>query len=56
MTSDYQVYFIMELAGHGDLLEYVKLRGKLTETRSRLFFQSIVDAVSYCHSMGIVHR
>jgi serine kinase len=46
----------MELAGHGDLLEYVRLFGCLNEDKAKLLFRQIVDAVSYCHSLDIMHR
>ena len=30
--------------------------GKLPEAEARYFFQQIISAVSYCHSMHVVHR
>jgi len=47
---------VMEMAGHGDLLEYVKLRGALPEDKSRRLFTQLVSAVQYLHSIDIVHR
>jgi len=44
------------MAGHGDLLEYVKLRGALPDERSRRLFGQLVSAVQYLHSIDIVHR
>ncbi|XP_059148031.1 testis-specific serine/threonine-protein kinase 1-like [Physella acuta] len=51
-----KVYIVMEHAGHGDLLEYIKLRGAIPEDRSRVMFRQIVDAVSYLHGIQIAHR
>jgi len=51
-----QVVMVMELAGHGDLLEYIKLRGALPEDKARKLFIQLLNAVSYIHAMNIVHR
>ncbi|XP_071962411.1 testis-specific serine/threonine-protein kinase 3-like [Antedon mediterranea] len=51
-----KVFIAMEIAGHGDLLEYIKLRGALSEDKSRIFFTQLVDGVEYMHRLGIVHR
>ena len=47
---------VMEMAGHGDLLEYVKLRGALPDDRSKRLFAQLVNAVQYLHSLDVVHR
>ena len=46
----------MEMAGHGDLLEFIKLRGAIAEKRSSEMFRQLVDGVDYLHHMRIVHR
>lgn len=51
-----QIYIVMEHAGHGDLLEYIKLRGPIPEDKSRFMFKQICSAVSYLHSNNIAHR
>ncbi|XP_038075905.1 testis-specific serine/threonine-protein kinase 1-like [Patiria miniata] len=51
-----KVYISMELAGHGDLLEYIKLRGALTEVKARDFFRQLLEGISYLHGKNIVHR
>ncbi|XP_021339580.1 testis-specific serine/threonine-protein kinase 2-like, partial [Mizuhopecten yessoensis] len=50
------VYIMMEYAGHGDLLEYIKLRGAVPEDRAQTMFKQIVYAVAYLHGQKIVHR
>jgi hypothetical protein len=47
---------VLELAGHGDLLEYVKLRGALPDDKARQMFSQLLSAVAYMHSLDIVHR
>ena len=51
-----QVYLVLEMAGHGDLLDYIKLRGALPEDRAKLFFLQLGEAVEYLHHNHIVHR
>lgn len=47
---------VLEMAGHGDLLEYVKLRGALPEDKARRMFGQLVSAIEYIHSLHVVHR
>nr|QSV12635.1 testis-specific serine/threonine-protein kinase 1/2 [Argopecten irradians] len=51
-----KVFMVMEYAGHGDLLEYIKLRGALQEDRAQVMFKQIVLAIGYLHDRKIVHR
>lgn len=51
-----KTYISLEWAGHGDLLQYVRLKGALRESECRRFFQELLAALSYCHSINIVHR
>ena len=51
-----QIYIVMEMAGHGDMLEYIKLRGAIPEERTRVMFKQLVNAIQYLHSQHIVHR
>lgn len=37
-----------------DLLKPAK--GQLSEKQGRHFFQQLIDAISYCHDMGVYHR
>lgn len=34
----------------------MKQKGKFDEEEARIYFKQIIDAVSYCHRQGIVHR
>ena len=50
-------FLITELCTGGDLLDYMRESGRgLTEAQARGFIVPIVDALNYCHSLGIVHR
>lgn len=50
------VYLFMDLCERGDLLDYIELSGPLSDAKSRHFFQQIVSAVEYLHSLNIAHR
>ena len=47
---------VMEYICAGDLLSYIKKRGKLTEQVAKFIFKQIVLALQYIHSHNIVHR
>ena len=47
---------VLEMAGHGDLLEYVRLRGALGEDKAKSMFSQLVSAVDYMHGFNVVHR
>lgn len=47
---------IMEYASGGELFKFVEEKGRLNEIEGRKLFQQIVNAMSYCHNRGIVHR
>ncbi|XP_052768135.1 testis-specific serine/threonine-protein kinase 1-like [Mya arenaria] len=51
-----KVYIAMEHAGHGDLLEYIKLRGAIPDERAKQMFRQVASAISYLHNISIVHR
>ena len=51
-----QIFFVMELAANGDLLDYINARRAVPESESRTIFRQIVSAVAYLHSMNITHR
>jgi len=56
MIGVFQIVMVMEMAGHGDLLEYVKLRGAILEEKAKIMFAQLVSAVGYMHRLDIVHR
>jgi len=46
---------VMELA-KTDLLDYIKLIGRLNEDKARKMFTQLISAVDYLHQINIVHR
>eukprot|EP00127_Corallochytrium_limacisporum_P001850 Clim_evm5s88 gene=Clim_evmTU5s88 len=54
-TPNY-LFLILELAGGGDLYDYITEKGSLSERRARRYFRQVLSAVAYCHRNRIVHR
>ncbi|ESO08082.1 hypothetical protein HELRODRAFT_110322 [Helobdella robusta] len=51
-----KIILVMELAGRGDLLNYIKLRGALPEEKAKIMFYQLLSAIEYMHARNIVHR
>jgi serine/threonine protein kinase len=51
-----QLCMIMEYAAGGELYKYVDEKKRINEVEARRIMQQIVNAMSYCHNRGIVHR
>ncbi|CAB4000382.1 testis-specific serine threonine- kinase 3-like [Paramuricea clavata] len=51
-----RIYLVMDMADNGDLLEYIRSKGALSEEKARDFFRQLIDATSYMHERDIVHR
>lgn len=47
---------VLEYSGGGDLLQFVKTRGKLTESESAQILSQLVSGLQACHSKNIIHR
>lgn len=51
-----KTYISLEWAGHGDLLNFIRLKGNLKEPESCQMFLDLLDAIKYIHGLNIVHR
>ncbi|KAH7701647.1 CAMK/TSSK protein kinase, partial [Aphelenchoides avenae] len=49
-------FLITELAEFGDMLAYVQQNGAVPEYQSLIWMRQLMSAVTYLHSMKIVHR
>lgn len=47
---------VMEYAGGGDLLKYIKTKGPLKEPEARTLFRQIIYGIGHIHSRHILHR
>ena len=56
IETNTRIYLIMNLAENGDLLEYIRERGPMPDDDARRYFQHLITAIEYFHSLGIVHR
>ena len=58
LSSAQKIIFAMEYIEGGELFEEIKAGEdeKLTEEKSRYYFQQIITALEYCHNKNIIHR
>ncbi len=54
--NDGIVFFVMEMMSGGELFDRIVLYEHYTEKQASDSFRAIVDAVRYCHQLGVVHR
>lgn len=47
---------VMEYAGGGDLLQFVKAKGRLSENEARRIFGQIIEGAIEIHTNGVLHR
>lgn len=51
-----EVFIVMEYAGGGDLLHYVKEKKRLSEKEGKTIFRQIVYGLAHIHSRNVLHR
>ncbi|XP_069698893.1 testis-specific serine/threonine-protein kinase 6-like [Periplaneta americana] len=56
LDTDDQVFIFMDICEEGDLLDYIRNRGPLPESKARRLFKQLVSAIDYLHSLDISHR
>ncbi|KAH0785022.1 AGC family protein kinase [Histomonas meleagridis] len=54
--DDSNLYFVLELAEHGDLAEAVNDIGSLNTNVVRLLAAQIFEAICVCHKANVIHR
>lgn len=54
--SPQDITMIMELCKGGELYDSLISEGEYTQARAATLFKMMVQAVNYCHSVGVVHR
>ena len=50
------IFLVFELCKRGELYEYLDEKVRLSEKRVRSYMLQLLEAVSYCHTLGFVHR
>ena len=50
------LYFVLELASNGEILEHIKELGSLEVDTARFYMAQVAAAIEYMHSKGVVHR
>lgn len=52
----YSLYFVLEYAANGELLNLIKKYGSLNEDATKHLGAQILDAIHFMHENGVVHR
>ncbi|XP_025837363.1 testis-specific serine/threonine-protein kinase 3-like [Agrilus planipennis] len=50
------IFIFMDYCEHGDMLEYIRKHGPLSEEKAKFYFRQLISAVEYLHSLHIAHR
>jgi serine/threonine protein kinase len=50
------MYIALELARGGELFDYIAQTGHLSMEATRFYFKQLIDALSFIHTNGYVHR
>ena len=53
--TDTHIFIVMEYVC-GDLLGFIRKRGKLSESVSKLIFKQLIEGLKYIHNKNVVHR
>lgn len=56
LTFGNLIYIFMDLADGGDILDYLKVNGPMSEEKTKILFKQVCDGLRYVHSNGIAHR
>lgn len=56
LVSSTKLYLVMDYVNGGELFDLLEQRGALVEDEARRYFHQLVDAINYCHSVGVSHR
>jgi len=54
--DEFSLYYVLELAGFGELFQLIQKMGKLPALMAQFFAAELVNALEYLHSRGIIHR
>jgi serine/threonine protein kinase len=56
VESSKHILIVMENCAGGDLLHFVKRKGKLPEAEAKIVFRQIVYGARVCHTSNVLHR
>lgn len=56
METKNMLYLVSEYAPNGEIFDYIRTHGRMTEPEARKKFWQILLAVEYCHTHHVVHR
>ena len=54
--SRLHIHLVIEYVKGEDLFTHLKKKGLYSEKDSSVILMQVLDAISYCHSLGVIHR
>jgi serine/threonine protein kinase len=54
--NDISIFLVLEYLKGGELLQFMRNKGLLTEKDASMVIKSTLEALEYCHRLKIVHR
>lgn len=56
LSTETNIFIVSEHCPHGDLFDALARKGRFSEQHTKQWIFQLVDAIQYCHSLGIIHR
>ena len=50
------IYIALEYAEYGELFDFIAETGKFSEEEGRFYFQQLIRALNYLHTLGYTYR
>ncbi|WVQ97009.1 hypothetical protein IAU59_004119 [Kwoniella sp. CBS 9459] len=50
------LYFVLDMAGNGELASYIRKHGSLDLNSARYYAAQLIDTIEFMHEKGVVHR
>ncbi|KAF7792360.1 hypothetical protein EIP86_003396 [Pleurotus ostreatoroseus] len=54
--DEWSLYFVLDLARHGELQSRISRMGSLSTDCARYYTAQLIDALDYMHTKGVIHR
>ena len=55
LQDDSSVHLIVDLCSGGDLFDRIQTSGPFSEQHAAFFMRRLIEAIDFCHSMGVIH-
>lgn len=56
LSTEQNIFLVSEHCPNGDLFDALARKKRFSESDVKIWFLQLLDAIRYCHSLGIIHR